>query len=108
MQITSCRRAVPAQVALNSCPRRTTTLNTISAATAERKRSTAARCNKSEQQPQFNVLEWFVEQSEKPVFLLVQAALGLGFLAVLDGGLSGMLTRLNLILGTSITTGEQQ
>lgn len=34
--------------------------------------------------------EWFVEQSKKPAFLIIQGLLGLGFLALLDGGLSGV------------------
>lgn len=32
---------------------------------------------------------WFLEQAEKPLFLAVEVVLALGFLALIDGGLSG-------------------
>lgn len=48
------------------------------------------------QQPD-TAAQWFVEQSEKPAFLAVEALFGLGFLAVLDGGLSGDWLKYGLI-----------
>lgn len=51
---------------------------------------TTAKCSKTDQGASNQRIIWFVEQTEKPAFLLVQGVLGSGFLALLDGGLSGV------------------
>ena len=60
----------------------------LSRAPLQRLRSTAALAQRWQ-----STAKWYMGEAEKPTFAVMEFVLGLGFLALIDGGFSGVFVR---------------